>query len=135
MSNMNLINLEIGKWLYLIIYLFIPTVALLYLIRTHGLDLKENAAETIHRHLEQANYWADIAIKMAQSEIGTKSMASLIYTVQRNLNEAEQLLETTDLSEDQRQSLTFTYNETVKKVVQLQERTKTSHAYSKLYLQ
>jgi hypothetical protein len=131
---MNLINLEIGKWLYLIIYFFFPTIALLYLIRTYGLDPKEDAAETIQRHLEQAHYWADIARKMTQSENGTKSMTSLLYTIRRNLDEAEQLLETAVLSGDQRRDFTFTYNEAVKKVVRLQEQNKTTPLHSTLYL-
>ncbi|MCB9422269.1 MAG: hypothetical protein H6667_20870 [Ardenticatenaceae bacterium] len=102
---MNLINLELGKWLYLIIYIFFPAITLLYLIRTFGLEMKEDIVQSVQYHLEQADYWAETALKMAHSPMVTKSMSSLIYTVQHHLDEADRLLETAVLTKNQHLTL------------------------------
>jgi hypothetical protein len=91
---MSLVNLELGKWIYLAIYLFIPLITLLILIRSLGLTSDEKPVEKAERHIGQADYWANIALNSVQSEIGTKSLESLLFTIQRNLEEAAQLLET-----------------------------------------
>ena len=114
---MNLINLELGKWLYLIIYLFFPIMTLLYLIRTFGLEDKENAVESAQRHIEQADYWANIAQQMIQSQVGTKSLGSLAHTVQYNLDAAADLMATAVLTDDQRQTLTMAQNNVANKSV------------------
>lgn len=89
---MDLVGIGLGKWLYLIIYLFLPVSTLIYLIIAFGLKLQEDPLVTAQRHIEQADYWADIAVKVSQSRISTKSLASLEYTVQDNLNRAHELL-------------------------------------------
>ena len=113
---MNLINLELGKWLYLIIYLFFPTVTLLYLIRTFGLEVKEDAADSIQRHIDQADYWANIAVQMMQSQVRTKSLESLTHTVKQNLDAAARLLETAVLPTNQHQTLTRAYQNAADKL-------------------
>ncbi len=89
---MDLVGIDLGKWLYLIIYLFLPVSTLIYLIVAFGLKLQEDPLVTARRHIEQADYWADIAVKATESPISTKSLASLEYTVQDNLNRAQELL-------------------------------------------
>ena len=116
---MNLMNLELGKWLYLIIYLFFPVITLLYLIRTFGLKAKEDAAHLAQRHHEQAEYWAEIALKMVTSPTVTKSFSSVVYTVQHNLDEAERLLETAVLTETQRLKLSLIRHDVIHKLAQL----------------
>lgn len=113
---MNLIDLNQGKWLYLIMYLFFPIITLLYLIRSFGLRAREDVGESARRHIEQADYWADIALQMIQSHIGTKSLDSLAHTVQHNLDMADRLLETAVLTENQRQALAHTYNNVTDKL-------------------
>jgi hypothetical protein len=120
---MNLINLELGKWLYLIIYLFFPVITLLYLIRTFGLEAKEDTADSIQRHIEQADYWANVALQMMQSQVGTKSLDSLIYTVQHNLDAAAGLTETAVLTQDQHQTLTTAYGNVADKLALISGRT------------
>lgn len=117
---MHLVDLELGRWIYLAIYLFLPITALLYLIRTFGLELKEEPAKTAKRHIEQADYWADIALNMTHSGVGTKSLASLAQTVQRNLDKASELLETAVLPNDQRQTLNDAYQAVANKLHRLQ---------------
>jgi hypothetical protein len=118
---MDLINLELGKWLYLVIYAFFPATILLYLIHTYGLNSNEKPAEAAQKHIEQANYWADIALKTIQSGSGSKSVASLVHTIQRNLEEAVKILETAVLTTEQYQSLTNAYENTTAKFYQIQK--------------
>jgi hypothetical protein len=118
---MNLINLDLGKWLYLIIYLFLPIVTLLYLIRVYGLETKEDAAKLAQKHLEQADYWTDIALKMVQSQTGTKSMTSLLHTIQHNLDETAELLNAETLTDAQRQTLSRAYNKAAARLTRLQK--------------
>lgn len=131
---MNLINLDLGKWLYLTIYLFLPVVTLLYLIRVHGLETKEDAAKLAQKHLEQADYWADIALKTIQSQTGTKSMTSLFHTIQHNLDEAAELLNADTLTDAQRQTLSRAYNKTAAGLTRLQKLNASSRIHSTLSL-
>lgn len=93
---MDLVGLELGKWVYLFIYLFFPIITIIYLIRTFGLEVREDPLQKARRQIEQAGYWADIALQSAQSQRGTKSLASLEYTIQSNLDRASSLLEEAD---------------------------------------
>lgn len=117
---MDLVDLELGKWIYLAIYLFFPSLALVYLIRTFGLEVKENPAESAQRHIEQADYWADIALNMVQLETGTKSLISLVHTIRRNLDEAARWLET--IPGEQRQTLNDACQSVEDKLARIQRR-------------
>lgn len=120
---MNLLNLELGKWLYLIIYFFFPIITLLYLIRSFGLEVKEDVSDSIQRHIDQADYWANIALQIIQSQVGTKSLESLAHTVQHNLDAAARLLETAVLTQNQHQTFTHAYNNTADKLAAISNRT------------
>lgn len=129
---MDLINIELGKWFYLVIYTFFPVVILLYLIRTYGLTSDENPAETAQKHIEQADYWTNIALQTIQSG-GSKSVASLITTIQHNLEEADKILETAVLTAEQHQSLTDAYKGAAARLKQIQKLT-TRRNHSTLFL-
>ena len=116
---MDLMNLELGRWVYLIIYAFLPATILLYMIRTYGLSGEENPAEKAQKHIEQAGYWAEIALKTALTGNGSKSLASLVYTTEHNLEEAAKIIETAELSAEQRQALRAAYNVVAAKLTQI----------------
>lgn len=121
---MDLLNLEIGRWIYLAIYLSIPIITLLILIRSLGLATGENPADKAHKHIAQADYWANIALNTIQSEIGTKSLDSLLFTIQRNLREAAHLLETA-VPQKERRSLRSRYKTVENKLKRLKKQHKT----------
>ncbi|MEJ2750531.1 MAG: hypothetical protein P8183_21885 [Anaerolineae bacterium] len=118
---MNLVDLDVGKWIYLAIYLFFPLITLVYLIRTFGLEVEENVAESVRYHIEQADYWVEIALNTAQSKAGTKSLASLVHTVQWNLDEAARLLETAVIPTEQRRYLNRAYKAVQNKLTHIQK--------------
>ncbi len=117
---MDLVNLEFGKWVYLIIYLFFPAVTIIYLIKTFGLEVKEDFLTTAHRHIEQANYWADIALQAAQSSTSSKSLDSLEHTIQQNLSHAFDYIAQADPQSDEAKSLKKAYRHTEQKLRQIQ---------------
>ena len=117
---MALLNLESGKWLYLAIYLFLPLTTLIFLVRTFGLTQKVDAAALAKRHIEQADYWAVIALNLLRPETGSKSRASLIHTIRRNLDTAVHLLETAVIPPAQQHSLNLAHQTVAAKLQQIQ---------------
>jgi hypothetical protein len=119
---MNLVNLELGKWVYLIIYLFFPILTLIYLIKVFGLEVKEDSMTAARRHIEQANYWADVALQAAQTQAParSKSLVSLEHTIQRNMERAFSLLAQADSQSEEVKSLKQEYRIIEHKLRQVQ---------------
>ena len=118
---MNPISLEIGRWVYLVIYLFIPVITLVYLIRRFGLKVQEKPLMAARRHIQQAAYWIDVARQSAGAPTSAKSLASLQHTIDHNLERAWALLAEngTDDADDEVNTLLNAYRETEKQLSQL----------------
>jgi len=121
---MELIGLEAGRWVYLLIYLLFPAGVLIYLIRAFGLEVKEEPLTAARRHIEQADYWADVALNSVTAGMGSKSLSSLENTIFKHMCNASHAILEADQEAEEVQELVKALQAVEKKWIEVRRRNK-----------